>query len=167
MSVAINEYRDELVERFRVEKERLRKFLPMDVAIHHVGSSSMRIGGKNIVDILVGVGDQDEMLAVRDLLARHGYIEGHDSHSERIFMASRAGETGEGDYHIHICQRSDDSYKDMLILRDYLRAHREAAHEYERMKHVFAKEAKYDRETYKALKAGYVVELIERAKRDS
>lgn len=165
MSVSIRPYHEELVRRFQGERERISRFLPDGVLIHHVGSSSMHIGGKNIVDILVGVEDAEEMAAVRDLLSKHGYIEGHDSHPDRIFMASRSGETGEGDFHIHICPRSEDSYKDMLILRDYLRAHPEEAREYERMKRVFAKEAGYDRKTYKALKSGYVVRLIEKAKK--
>ena len=68
MSVAINEYSDVLVELFETEKKRLEKILPGSVTISHVGSSAVGIGGKNIVDILIGVDDTNEMLKIRDIL---------------------------------------------------------------------------------------------------
>ena len=52
-----------------------------------------------------------------------------------------------------------------IRLRDYLRAHRDEALEYERMKSVFAEKAGYDRKKYKALKSEFVKELIGRAQK--
>ena len=170
MSVKIGSYNDELVERFEGEAERIRGVLGDSVTIEHVGSSAVGIGGKNIVDMLVGVDDTDEMAWARDLLAGLGYREGHDTHPERIFMAWRVDddgvdrETGEGDCHVHICVKGSEEYLNMIWLRDYLRANREAALEYERMKAVFAQEAGYDRKKYKAIKSEYVRGLIGKAK---
>ncbi|MBQ6414524.1 GrpB family protein [Candidatus Saccharibacteria bacterium] len=169
MSVKINAYNDNLRGRFEVEAKRIREVLGGDVSIEHVGSSAVGIGGKNIVDILVGVRDTSEMERVRDLLVGLGYREGHDSHPERIFMAWRKDddgtdrETGEGDYHVHISVEGSEEYLNFIRLRDYLRAHRDEALEYERMKSVFAEKARYDRKKYKALKSEYVKELIGRA----
>ncbi|MBR5046481.1 GrpB family protein [Candidatus Saccharibacteria bacterium] len=170
MSVDIKEYNIELKERFNAEVKRLREILGSDVVIEHVGSSAVGIGGKNIVDILVGVGSTDRMAVVRDLLASAGYREGHDTHPDRIFMAWRKDddgvdrETGEGDYHVHIVVKDSEECLNMLKLRDYLRAHPEEAQEYFKMKLEFAREAGYDRKKYKALKSVYVKELLERAK---
>ena len=169
MSVEIRKYNEELRERFEREAERIRGVLGEGMRLEHVGSSAVGIDGKNIVDILVGVSDTDGMAAARDLLMRLGYREGHDTHPERIFMAWRVNddgtdrETGEGDFHVHICMEGSDEYMNMLALRDYLRANREVALEYEKMKTVFAREAGYDRKKYKALKSKYVSELIKKA----
>ena len=150
MSVEIKPYNETLRERFEEEAKRIRSALGDEVVIEHVGSSAVPIGGKNIVDILVGVADVDEMARVRDLLTGLGYREGHDTHPERIFMAWRKDddgvdrETGEGDCHVHICVQGSDEYTNMILLRDFLRENREEALEYERMKSVFAREAGYD-----------------------
>lgn len=166
MSVEIKEYNDNLKERFNVEAKRLSKILGRDVVIEHVGSSAVGIGGKNIVDILIGVNDVDSMVPVRDLLFSAGYREGHDTHPERIFMAFRANgrelgeETKEGDFHAHIMVMGSEECEEMLKLRDFLTIHPKKAKEYFEMKFVFARKAGYDRKKYKALKSEYVKELI-------
>ena len=171
MSVKINAYNDSLRGKFEVEAKRIREVLGGEVTIEHVGSSAVGIGGKNIVDILVGVRDVSEMERVRDLLVELGYREGHDSRPERIFMAWRKDddgtdrETGEGDYHVHISVEGSEEYSNFIRLRDYLRAHRDEALEYERMKSVFAEKAGYDRKKYKALKSEFVKELIGRVQK--
>ena len=164
MPVKITPYHNELTEKFAVEQKRLAKILPSHVTVEHIGSTAIGIGGKNIIDILLGVNDADEMREIRDLLIQHGYIEGHDSHPDRIFMATSTGETKEGDYHIHICPKDADSYRDIIIFRDFLRTHPEIAEEYEEKKHEVAHAANYDRKKYKALKSEYVTELLARIK---
>ena len=170
MSVSIKEYHEELKKRFEMEAERLRGVLGSDVIIEHVGSSAVGIGGKNIVDILVGVKDVNEMKMVRDKIIPLDYREGHDTHPDRIFMAWRNNddgsdrETGEGDYHVHIVVKESEECMNMIRLRDYLRANPDEAKKYFEMKSVFAKDAGYDRKKYKALKSSYVGKLIEKAK---
>lgn len=164
MSVVINGYSDDLVNLFKNEKKRLATILPNNTTIEHVGSSAVGIGGKNIVDILVGTKNADEMLKVRDILVQNGYYEGHDSHDDRIFLASKEGETSEGDFHIHICPISENSYQDFIILRDYLRNNPLKAQEYFDKKYEFAKLAGFDRKQYKSLKSKYVSDLIAEAK---
>lgn len=173
MSVEIKEFNKDLKQRFNVEVERLRGVLGPDVTIEHVGSSAVGIGGKNIVDILVGVSTAEDMALVRDLLASVGYREGHDTRPERIFMAFRADddgtdrETGEGDLHVHIVVKGSEECERMIRLRDYLRSHPEKAQEYFEMKKIFAREAGYDRKKYKALKSEYVSELIREMKKEN
>lgn len=161
----INPYSDELARRFETEEKRLRVILGNDVSIEHVGSSAVGIGGKNIVDILIGVKGAEEMDSTRDKLVKNGYYEGNDSHEDRIFMASRKEETGEGDCHIHICLIGSEVYSDFLRLRDYLRANPEIAKEYLEMKQLFAERAGFDRKKYKALKSEYVAGLLKKARK--
>lgn len=121
MSVTIKKYSSKLIERFSQEKCRLSKFLPNDIKIEHVGSSAVYIGGKNIIDILVGVPKHEDMISVKNILMKNGYFEGTDSHEDRIFLASTAKETGEGDFHIHICPINEESYENFIILRNFLK----------------------------------------------
>lgn len=170
MSVEIKGYSEELKKRFEAEAERLRDALGADVMIEHVGSSAVGIGGKNIVDILVGVKTTDDMVPIRNLLTSVGYREGHDTHPERIFMAFRIDdngvdrETGEGDFHVHIVVKGSEECERMLRLRDYLKLHPKRAQEYFEKKKVFAREAGYDRKKYKALKSECVSGLIKEMK---
>ena len=149
MSVVISEYKDTLLKRFKSEKQRLLSFLSDTIIIEHVGSSAVGIGGKNIIDILIGVSGRDEMLRVRDILKANGYFEGHDSHDDRIFLASNENETGYGDFHIHICPITCDSYKDFILLRGFLVSNPEKSKEYYNKKIEFADKAGFDRQNIK------------------
>ena len=164
MSVIVKEYSSKLIERFAQEKCRLSKLLPADIKIEHVGSSAVFIGGKNIIDILIGVPKREDMISVKNILTKNGYFEGTDSHEDRIFLASTAKETGEGDFHIHICPIKEESYENFIILRNFLRKNHQKAQEYLEKKYEFAKEAKFDRKKYKHLKSAYVSKLLAEAK---
>lgn len=170
MSVELAKYNEDLARRFEREAKRLRDFVGPEVVIEHVGSSAVGIGGKNIVDILVGVKSEEDMKRMRDILAVAGYREGHDTHPDRIFMAFRVDddgtdrETKDGDFHIHICVKGSETYLDFLRLRDYLLKNRNVALEYERKKKDFVREAGGDRKKYRAIKSMYVSELLEKAR---
>ena len=164
MSVMISEYKDTLLKRFKSEKQHLLSFLPDTIIIEHVGSSAVGIGGKNIVDILIGVSDKDEMLKDRDILKENGYFEGHDSHDDRVFLASSENETGDGDFHIHICPITCNSYRDFIILRDFLISNPEKSKEYYNKKIELANKAGFDRQKYKTLKSQYLTKLLSEIK---
>lgn len=164
MSVVISEYKDTLLKRFISEKQRLLSFLPDTLIVEHVGSSAVGIGGKNIIDILIGVSDKDEMLRVRDILKANGYFEGHDSHDDRIFLASSENETGDGDFHIHICPITSNSYKDFILLRDFLISNPEKSKEYYNKKIEFANKAGFNRQKYKTLKSQYLTKVLSEIK---
>lgn len=167
MPVIVKEYSPKLTERFAQEKCRLAKLLPTDIKIEHVGSSAVFIGGKNIVDILIGVPEREDMIFIKNILTKNGYFEGTDSHEDRIFLASTKEETGEGDFHVHICPINEESYRNFIILRDFLRDNPEKAQEYLKKKREFAEEANFDRKKYKVLKSAYVSKLLTEAKNRS
>lgn len=164
MSVVISEYKDTLLKRFISEKQRLLSFLPDTLIVEHVGSSAVGIGGKNIIDILIGVSDQNKMLMVRDILKENGYFEGHDSHGDRIFLASSKNETGDGDFHIHICPITCNSYKGFILLRDFLISNPEKGKEYYNKKIEFANKAGFNRQKYKTLKSQYLTKVLSEIK---
>lgn len=160
MSVAIKEYSPKFTEHFTQEKSRLAKLLPTDIKIEHVGSSAVFIGGKNIIDILIGAPKREDMISIKNILTKNGYFEGSDNHEDRIFLASTKEETSEGDFHIHICSIKEESYENFIILRNFLENNPKKAQEYLKKKYEFAKEANFDRKKYKALKSAYVSKLL-------
>ena len=157
----IHQYSEELPAQFEVKAEQIRRVLGDGVAIEHVGSSAVGIGGKNIIDILVGV---KNIRKAADKLIAAGYFEGNDSHDDRVFLASRQEETQAGDTHVHVCIKDSPVYHDFLTLRDYLRTYPEEAKAYEEHKHEFSEQAERDRKQYKKLKSAYVSALLERAR---
>lgn len=165
MSITIKEYSPKLIEYFTQEKRRLSELLPADIKIEHVGSSAIFIGGKNIIDILIGIPKREDAIFIKNILTKNGYFEGNDSHADRIFLASTKEETGEGDFHVHICPVKEESYKNFIILRNFLKNNPEKAQEYLKKKYEFAKEANFDRKKYKALKSAYVSKLLTEAKK--
>lgn len=167
MTVTINRYSTELTKRFFEEKKRLLKFLPPSVSIEHVGSSAVQIGGKNIIDILIGAATRKEMKKISKILTKNGYFEGVNSQDDRVFLASKREETNEGDFHIHVCPINEDSYKDFIILRQYLINHQKEANDYLKNKYDFAVAAGFDRKKYKILKSTYVTKLLLKAKNDN
>jgi len=68
MSVVISEYKDTLLKRFISEKQRLLSFLPDTLIVEHVGSSAVGIGGKNIIDILIGVSDKKQTDILKSMI---------------------------------------------------------------------------------------------------
>ena len=165
MSVIIKEYSPELIKLFEQERNRLSKLMPSNIVFEHVGSSAAYIGGKNIIDILIGVPERKDLIFIKNILIINGYIEGNDSHEDRIFLASAAKETGEGDFHIHVCPINEESYENFIILRNFLRKNHQKAQEYLEKKYEFAKEAKFDRKKYKHLKSAYTSKLLAEAKK--
>lgn len=107
------------------------------------------------------------MISVKNILTKNGYFEGSDNHEDRIFLANTKEETGEGDFHVHICPIKEESYENFIILRDFLKNNPEKAQEYLKKKYEFAKEANFDRKKYKTLKSAYVSKLLTEAKSSS
>ena len=107
------------------------------------------------------------MNELRDKLVAIGYFPSLNPspRQDYIFLASRREETGEGDIHIHLAVADTETHDNFLIIRDYLRSHNDKTSQYSSVKYQYAKQANYDRSTYKKLKATYVDELLQRARK--
>ena len=80
------------------------------------------------------------------------------------FFASKQGETGSGDTHIHLVVMGTDRYEDFLTLRDYLLENKKEAEDYMNHKKKLIELGVTDRKQYRATKSEYVSALIERAR---
>lgn len=95
-------------------KRKLSSILGNEVAIEHVGSTAIkRMSGKNIIDILVGVPENEEVEKIAKKIDEMGYSRGkNNSSGDYIFFASRAAETASGDTHIHLAAQNSERFRD-------------------------------------------------------
>ena len=147
-------------------EERLRKNLGKDIPITHVGSTAIPdMYGKNIIDILIGAQDVNQMDEIGNNLKNDGFVASTKSKDEIYqFFSSTASETGSGDVHIHLAITNTERYLEFIILKEYLLQNKEEALGYSNLKKEIINRGITDRREYKAIKSEYVTNLIARAK---
>lgn len=151
---------------YKKVEQSLKNVLGESVQVHHVGSTAIPdMCGKNIIDVLVGAKNDQEFGEMRDKIETMGYFASQNSKSEIYqFFASKQGETGSGDTHIHLVIMGTDRYDDFLTLRDYLLSNKKEAEDYMNHKKELISLGVTDRKQYRATKSLYVSALIERAR---
>lgn len=148
--------------------KKLRQVMDREVPIDHVGSTAIpNMYGKNIIDILIGAKDENELEDLTIRLKELGYFPGRNSTGMIYrFFASREEETKSGDVHIHLVIIDSDRYRDFLTLKKYLLKNKEERRNYSNLKKDLIKDGHFVREDYKAVKSEYVSALLERARKD-
>lgn len=149
------------------EEERLLQTALADVKvamISHIGSTAVEgIMSKNIVDILVEIGQEEDMPRAAERIVGCGYLE--MSRDERR-MSFNKGYTKYGYakkvFHLHLRFEGDN---DELYFRDRLIDRPELAKEYERLKIDLAKKFEHDRDAYTDAKSQFVRAVTEEARR--
>ncbi len=155
--IRLEPWRKEWAQWFCEEKEELRSILPMEQVwrIEHIGSTAIRgIWAKPTVDILVEMREGHSVDDAGVRLENSGYLLMSKA-SDRC--SYNKGYTPDGFaarvFHIHLRQAGDH---DELYFRDWLRADRQAAEEYERLKLGLWKAYGNDRDGYTAAKGEFV-----------
>lgn len=134
-----------------------------DVRISHIGSTAVKgIWAKPIVDILVEIGQDEDMNQAALIIEQNGFIRMSEK-GDRISFNSGYTKDGFADkvYHLHLRRRGDNAE---LYFRDYLNEFPEMAKEYERLKLGLWKQYEFDRDGYTAAKAEFVLRCTEKAK---
>jgi GrpB-like predicted nucleotidyltransferase (UPF0157 family) len=140
------------------------------VAIHHIGSTAIPgIKAKPIIDILVVIKRIKTIEAFNAPMQQRGYRPRGECLDNPIpgtpgrFYFSKDTH-GVRTHQVHVCQEGHADIEDKLAFRDYLRAHREEAQAYSRMKERLAAEHRYDIVGYIRGKDAFIRELIARGK---
>ena len=66
-------------------------------------------------------------------------------------------------YHLHLVEEGGSLWHDYLLLRDYLRAHADAARDFAQLKRILAARFPEDREAYMNAKSPHVEDVLRRA----
>jgi len=157
--------------RFAAEKARLAEALaPYVLTIEHVGSTAVPgLAAKATVDIIAGIYRLSDAPVCIERMKSLGYeylpeFE-KDIPERRYFrIQSPPGREEEDLFHVHMVEVGSDFFERDLLFRDYLRAHPDAAGEYEALKHDLALRAGADRNAYTDGKAAFVRKTQEAAR---
>ena len=162
---------------FVQEAARIREALgeSSHVAVEHFGSTAVPgLSAKPIIDLLVGVSSVIEARAVAvPKLEALGYAFWYDNpNPDHLFFVKGLPPNGPRTHHIHMVEPEmfrdpkNESFLfwDRLLFRDYLRAHPDEARRYEAVKRDLAARFPDDREAYTDGKAGYVSEVMKKAR---
>ena len=117
------------------------------------------LSARPIVDIQITVADINERAAFEPALARLGFVQSAPADLQDLAadgMLFYVPEDGSNTVHLAVCQRDGTHHRRQLAVRDYLRAHPAAAHEYELIKRRSVAAARGDRDAYARGKADFL-----------
>lgn len=147
------------------EAERIESSLPFGTIkrVSHIGSTAIpNIWAKNIVDILLEVASEDDLDNTKNILIGKGWAY-MSQVSKGISLKKGYTESSFSPkvFHLHLRIEGDN---DELYFRDYMRANRELAIQYEQLKMNLWKEFERDREAYTEGKSEFIKKYTEIAK---
>jgi GrpB-like predicted nucleotidyltransferase (UPF0157 family) len=152
-------------ELFEAEAGLIRQALgPLAVRIDHHGSTAVPgLAAKAIIDIQVSVPSLQPLDAFGPPLEAIGYL--HVPHADDAFCPffHRPADWPHT-HHVHVVESGGGEERRTLAFRDYLRAHADAAREYERLKRTLAVQSiatdRESREAYARAKADFIGRIV-------
>jgi len=148
---------------FAAEARRIRDACgPLAPVLEHIGGTSVPgLCSKPVLDIVAGRPRGTPPGDYVTALERAGYEHrGERGVPGREFFCRGQPRA----YHLHLVELSGPLWQDYLDLRDYLRAHPDAARRHAVEKQVLAARFAHDREGYMTAKSPLVHELLRRAR---
>jgi len=159
MKLKINPYNKRVKEKFQKEKNRILRTIG-NFEIHHIGSTAVPgLGGKGIVDILIGIDNWNQAKEIIEKLKKIGFFHVHLKEKGRIFL-SKDTSLFFSNVHIHIVIKQSKACKDLLFFRDYLRKNKKEVKNYYKLKVKWLKESRANREKYNKLKSKYINKIL-------
>jgi len=153
---------------FEAEAARIRTALgTMALRIDHHGSTAVPgLRAKPVIDIQVSVAALQPIATYLEPLTAIGYT--HLPHADdTVCPFFHRPERWPHTHHIHVVESGGLEERRTLAFRDYLRDHRDAAHDYEQLKQALAARLGGDtavaREAYAQGKSQFIDEIVARA----
>jgi GrpB-like predicted nucleotidyltransferase (UPF0157 family) len=144
------------------ERERVEAVLgDLAESIEHIGSTSVPgLSAKPLIDILVTVAHFGPVDPYIERLGSLGY-----TYFPVLGDAARYS-FGKGiphTHHIHVVRHGGEGHVRLLAFRDYLRAHPQAAYQYETLKRQLADRFRDNRQAYNQAKTDFIQSIEMRA----
>ena len=166
-SIVVSDYDPNWPVLFEQERTSIQKALGSSaVAIEHVGSTAIPgLPSKPIIDLLVGVPSLEEArkrcIGAIEALG-YKYLPEYASWlPDELFF--RKGPPGPWTHHIHLMEPSNPRWEALLVFRDYLRTHPEAATAYANIKRALAASSNDNIAAYRNGKTIFVEETTAKA----
>lgn len=163
MSLTLHKSDPTSAQLFTEASDTIHSMIP-DAEIHHVGSTSVdELGGKGIIDIMVGIPNWQHKDEAVQKFKDIGFEHVHKEVNNRIFL-SRVGDTKKNDVHIHLTYIGSSEYEDLLTFRNYLRDNPDEATKYGQLKREWLNHASGNRKIYTSSKNNYISSILAKAK---
>lgn len=159
-------YSPKFKELFNKEKSKLKKILPKNTKIEHVGSTAVPdLGGKGIIDIVIKT-PRKKLNKFINKLEELGYeskLKEHPANDKRIFLKKIIRFGGKERYiHIHLTF-DNDFWNTFIVVRDYLRQDKTMRKKYAEIKKKAVKFANGDGKKYRKYKNNFLNKLTKKA----
>jgi GrpB-like predicted nucleotidyltransferase (UPF0157 family) len=159
---SFNPYDPAIVKRFEKEKKKILGVIPY-ARVEHIGSTAVPgLGGKGVLDIAVLVSKTKIASAKRDLSTQYEFRTLASKPTRLFFRKEVTINKRKNRIHVHLMHTSKE-FQNVIILRDYLRSHPQAAREYAAVKRLAAKMANGDIEIYKTMKRPFIERTVKKA----
>lgn len=134
--------------------------------LEHIGSTSIPgMPAKPIIDMLAVVLDFEAFRPVIPDLEAVGWVHAPEPGDEERRKWSMCSPTVEHrTHHLHVVEQESPGWRDWLLFRDYLRAHRGQADRYAALKRQLAGADPTDRPRYRAGKGPLITEILDCAR---
>ena len=141
----------------------LEECRPCITEVHHIGSTSVSgLAAKPVLDMMpVAATPGDGAKAVPNMTML-GYLYRGENGLPGRFYFDRVVD-GRTVAHVHMFPARHPDVRKHLVFRDYLRAHPDAAQDYEQLKRSLASKYRDDRRTYTDAKAEFINMIIDTA----
>ena len=160
------------VNDFEEEKQRILNVISQRVvALEHIGSTSVPgLGGKPIVDILVGVNNATAAEKCLQPLKKIGYIDvtPEPQESDWHYCLGKSPVKSRPSFryvHLHLVNVQSLHWEKHVLFRDYLRLHVAVAQEYFDLKKRLAIRFGSDREGYTKAKTAFIEQIVTQARK--
>jgi len=138
----------------KLERE-LKENFGRNFDVHHIGSTAIPgVGGKGVVDILIGIDNWQEAEKLLPFLAELGFPQ-VEKKKGRIFVAKKE-ESRAGDCHFHIVLKESKEKRDLLKFRDLLRKDKKLRQQYIRIKKERISLEKGEQARYTKIKSDFI-----------
>jgi GrpB-like predicted nucleotidyltransferase (UPF0157 family) len=161
--VEIVAYQKDWAHLYEEEKQRITAAIGEHVLeVQHVGSTSIPgMPSKPIVDIGIAVHNFEEaQVCILPMQAIGHEYKGEFGIPRRHYFIKGEPRT----HHVHMVEEDSRDWQGMLLFRDFLRAHPDAARDYADLKRRLASQHRTDAETYTNEKGPVIQKVLKQAK---
>ena len=150
---------------FENERKSLKDKLGDNIKIEHVGSTSIPdVCAKPIIDIVIGYTENDDINNIFEKITSLGYEDmGEKGKPGRRFFAK--GHNDSRTYYIHVVKLNSDNWDEYILFRDFLLQDKTVRDNYNKLKKELFKKYADNRELYTSGKAGFITDIINKAKK--
>jgi GrpB-like predicted nucleotidyltransferase (UPF0157 family) len=166
--IVIQPYTSRWAQDFEIQRAALEPALAgrLVAPLEHIGSTSVPgLPAKPIIDMLAVTDDYARFAPALVDLERIGWVHAPEPGDEEHRKWSVCYPSVElRTHHLHVVEHDSRSWPDLLLFRDYLRTHADAAGRYAALKIELAASDRDDRVRYRSGKAPLIGELLEQAR---